>query len=120
MFGGVVVGPLIASETVYIVGTTLSNPLYFRLPMEDIDQIRSSGHGFVSAAAVDHSPGSSGEDNGQHHAAAHSSPPQLQPTAMESLSMYGLHQFPAGFRWPPTQQQTPPRFFTSLLMNGSL
>ncbi|XP_076940497.1 AT-hook motif nuclear-localized protein 28-like [Bidens hawaiensis] len=79
------------------------------------------GHVFggVVVAAVDHSPGSGGEDNGQHHAAAQSPPQPPHPIVIESLSMYGLHQFPAGFRWPPTQQQTPPRYFTSLLMNGS-
>ncbi|KAI3670368.1 hypothetical protein L1987_87959 [Smallanthus sonchifolius] len=102
--GGTVVGPIIASGTVYIVAVSFNNPVYQRLPMEeeeedDDDGIRNSRDGSVSAA-VDQNPGSGGGDidGAELHATL---------LTAELLSMYGYH-LPAGNIWAPTPRQAHP------------
>lgn len=94
-FGGTVVGPLIAAGTVYIVAAAFNNPIYHRLPMEEDNNIRNGGNGFVSAAIDNQASGSRGGENGNHHQA-------VPLTAAEVLSMY------PGEIWAPTPRQSHP------------
>ncbi|KAJ0742190.1 putative AT-hook motif nuclear-localized protein 15-29 [Helianthus annuus] len=97
--GGAVVGPLIAAGTVYIVAATCNNPIYYRLPKEDNNNhIMSSEYGYVPVP-IDQSLGLGNGGSGQHHAA------QLQPVAVEPLSMYGGRHLVADFGWPPTPRK---------------
>ncbi|KAI3689165.1 hypothetical protein L2E82_47115 [Cichorium intybus] len=93
--GGVVIGPLLAAGTVYIIAASFNNPLYHRLPMEEDDPARSSG-GVSASAAREQSPASGGGDSGQHHA---------EPSmAADSLPVYSCH-LPSDVIWAPIPRQ---------------
>lgn len=92
--GGVVIGPLLAAGTVYIIAASFNNPLYHRLPMEEDDPARSSG-GVSASAAREQSPASGGGDS-VHHA---------EPSmAAGSLPVYSCH-LPSDVIWAPIPRQ---------------
>lgn len=90
--GGLVVGPLVAAATVFVVAASFNNPSFHRLPVEE--DVRSSGSGGGGnevkspAAAVSGGDGSGGE----------------------MAAMYTCHLQTGDVIWAPTARPAPPHY----------
>ncbi|XP_047326589.1 AT-hook motif nuclear-localized protein 17-like [Impatiens glandulifera] len=97
VIGGMVVGPLLAAGTVYLIAASFNNPSFHRLPLEEEEAIENSATGGTSG---------SGEDgNQQQHK-------QTAAAAAEScgMSMFSPHLGSSDVIWVPTARQPPPRY----------
>ncbi|OVA01793.1 protein of unknown function DUF296 [Macleaya cordata] len=100
IFGGSVVGSLIAATTVYVVATSFNSPSYHRLPIEDEIRNSSLSGGAAAGAGGGHPTTSIGSEERE----SHSTPQNDQSCSMP------LYHLPSDVIWAPTARQPPPPF----------
>ncbi|KAI3972570.1 hypothetical protein MKX01_019228 [Papaver californicum] len=105
IFGGSVVGSLVAASTVFVVASSFNNPSFHRLPVEDDENEQVRNNSSVSGG-VTTTGGGGGEERDSHSTPQPTTSPQNdhhhQSAASVSMSMYHL---PNDVIWAPTLRQ---------------
>lgn len=95
VFGGAVVGPLVAASTVYVIAASFNSPVFIRLPIEDEQGNDDDNNNNINGGTDVASPSvvSNGGESGGHRVGS---------------DMYNGHSLGTDVIWAPTPRQAAP------------
>ncbi|XP_026455793.1 AT-hook motif nuclear-localized protein 28-like [Papaver somniferum] len=106
IFGGSVVGSLVAASTVFVVASSFNNPSFHRLPVEDDDneQVRNNNNSSVSGG-VTTTGGGGGGGVGSEERDSHSTPQPTTTSPQIDHHHQSMYHLPNDVIWAPTPRQ---------------